>query len=94
MQDKKVQPYTPVCTPAELKKMLEPNHRNDKFDRIESQYDHRTQLREYINLKEKTKQDRMEKKNRPYSMYTNEYESNIKEYRIKDRVAYNKYRNR
>lgn len=33
-QDKKIQPYTPICTKAELKKMLEGNMKSTKYSNV------------------------------------------------------------
>lgn len=33
-QDKKIQPYTPICTKAELRKMLEGNMKSTKYSNV------------------------------------------------------------
>ena len=85
-QEKKVQPYTPVCTPAELKKMLEPNHRSTKFSNVDQRVDNKLDMEKYEESKEIIRREK-EMKSRPASMYNQNEDNNSKGYRIKgDRV--------
>jgi hypothetical protein len=84
-QEKKVQPYTPVCTQAELKKMLEPNHRSTKFSHVEGRIDNWIDKQKYDYEKAKIREaNDTKKKNRPISTYTGfDADQQSKEFRLK-----------
>lgn len=84
-QEKKVQPYTPVCTQAELKKMLEPNHRSTKYSDIKPKTDIGFTDAKFYEVWRKEKIDEMKtRKGRPFSNYTALEEQQLtKEFRLK-----------
>jgi hypothetical protein len=69
--EKKIQPYTPICTKAELKKMLEANHKNKQYSKVEAVVDNGLKKSNKANLQaQKITNEESERVGRPISMYT------------------------
>lgn len=66
-QEKKIQPYTPVCTKAELKKMLQGNVKSSLYSDIPAQTDNHLDTEA---LKRELQSYRALYGNRPFSRYT------------------------
>ena len=67
----KGKPYTPVCTPAEMRKMLEPNHHSNRIE-VETKVEHRLDHKKHEEFKKQLKLEKESKKSRPYSVYSNQ----------------------
>ena len=67
----KGKPYTPVCTPAEMRKMLEPNHHSNRIE-VETKVEHRLDTKKHEEFKKQLRLEKESKKSRPYSMYSNQ----------------------